>query len=189
MAIDQEDAMRSIRRTALALAACAVVATALGAGTAQATSIKPCIGSGSLYTFPTGSTLHPVGWSIQGSGSCPANLQLLLTPKEPQTVRFAGKGTSDTLGLCDGSLLVQHLNLTVRVQYVNTVSGLATTETQYWRSPISLFPLVTPFFQFDQPNHGNVQGAGLVLHHILLNCGNGGTMPAATFGWIERNNP
>jgi hypothetical protein len=161
----------------------------IGPGSAQALSIKPCIGSGSLRTAPSGDPLHPIAWFIRGSGSCPAQLQLLLTPKEPQTVQFIGGGTSDSLGLCDGSLLVTHLNLSVRVQYTNTVTGATTTETQYWRAPVTTFPLVTPFFQFDQPNHGNVQGVGLIIHHILLNCGNGGTMPAATFAWVERNQP
>jgi hypothetical protein len=181
--------MRRIRRAAVALAACAVVVGAVGTGSAQATSIKPCIGSGSLKTAPSGDPLHPIAWFVRGSGSCPANLQLLLTPKEPQTVSFIGGGTSDTLGLCDGSLLVRKLNLTVRVSYTNTVTGAVTTETQYWRAPLTLFPLVTPFFQFDHPYNSPVQGIGLILHHILLNCGNGGTMPAATFGWVERNQP
>src|SRR5207247_1180568 len=98
--------MRRIRRMAVALAACAIVVGVVGTGSAQATTLKPCIGSGQLKTAPSGDPLHPVAWFIQGSGSCPAQLQLLLTPKEPQTVRFIGGGTSDSLGLCDGSLLV-----------------------------------------------------------------------------------
>jgi hypothetical protein len=181
--------MRRIRRMAVALAACAIVAGVVGAGSAQALTIKPCIGSGQLKVTPSGDPLHPYQWFIEGSGACPAQLQLLLTPKEPQSVRFIGGGTSDTLGLCDGTLLVRKLNLTVRVSYTNTVTGTTTTETQYWRSPLTLFPLVTPFFQFDQAQGGPIQGAGLVIHHILLNCGNSGTMPAATFAWVERNNP
>src|SRR4051794_36842720 len=103
--------MRNIRRTALALAACALVVGALGAGSAQALTVKPCVGSGQLRTAASGDPLHPVAWFIEGSGNCPANLQLLLTPKEPQTVRFIGGGTSDSLGLCDGSLLVNNLTL------------------------------------------------------------------------------
>jgi hypothetical protein len=181
--------MRSIRRMAVALAACAVVVGVVGTGSAQALTVKPCIGSGQLRTAPSGDPAHPIAWFIQGRGSCPAQLQLLLNPREPQQVSFIGGGTSDTLGLCDGSVLVRKLFLTVRVSYTNTVTGVTTTETQYWRAPVTTFPLVTPFFQFAQPVGGPIQGVGLVLHHVALNCGNAGTMPAASFGWVERRNP
>jgi hypothetical protein len=176
--------MRRIRRTALALAACAVIVGIVGVGSAEALTVKPCTGSGSLYTVPSGNPLHPYAWFIQGGGSCPANLQLLLTPKEPQTVKFAGLGTSDSLGICDRSLVVHNLALAVKVRYTNTVTGITTTEGQYWHAPLTLFPVATPFFQSTAPGSGLI-GAGLVLHHILLNCNNTGTQPAATFLWAE----
>jgi hypothetical protein len=180
--------MRRIRRMAVALAACAIVVGVVGTGSAQALTIKPCIGSGQLKTSPSGDPLHPIAWFVEGKGSCPAQLQLLLTPREPQAVSFIGGGTSDSLGLCDGSLLVRNLFLTVRVSYTNVVTGITTTETQYWRAPITTFPLVTPYFMTHSPGHGAF-GVGIILHHILLNCGNNGTMPAATYAWVERRNP
>lgn len=180
--------MRRIRRMAVALAACAIVVGVVGAGSAQALTIKPCTGSGALQTAPSGNPLHPVAWFVRGSGTCPANLQLLLTPKEPQQVSFIGGGTSDSLGLCDGSVLVRKLDLVVQVAYRNTVTGIIKSEKQYWRAPVTLFPVATPFFTYATVG-GPIQGVGIVLHHILVNCGNSGTMPAATFLWVERRNP
>ena len=179
--------MRRIRRIALTLAACAFVTAALGAGSAHALSIKPCTGSGTLTVLPSGNPAHPYGWFIKGAGSCPANLQLLLTPKEPQTIQFAGFGTSDTLGLCDRSVLVRNLSLSVVVKYVNTVTGITKSENQVWRAPVTLFPLATPFLV----NHGSggLLGAGVVLHRILLNCTNNGTQRSATFAWAEVRQP
>jgi hypothetical protein len=156
----------------------------VGAGSAQALTVKPCTGSGALYAVPSGNPVHPYAWFINGAGSCPAQLQLLLTPKEPQQVKFAGAGTSDSLGLCDRSLIVRNLALTVKVAYTNTVTGASTTETQFWHSPISEYPLASPFFLSKVPGPG-LLGAGIAVHHILLNCGNGGTQPAATFLWAE----
>jgi hypothetical protein len=176
--------MRSIRRMVVALAACAILVGVFGASSASALTVKPCIGSGSLRVTPSGDPLHPYLWTIQGSGSCPANLTLLLNPNEAQTVRFFGQGTSDTLGLCDGSLLVQNLLIVVRVQYTNVVTGTTTTETQYWRAPLTTYPVATPYLMTTRPGAGAF-GAGIALHHILLGCGNAGTMPSASFGWVE----
>ena len=176
--------MRRIRRMAVALAASAILVGVVGAGSAQAISIKPCTGSGTLRVNPSGDPLHPYLWTIQGSGTCPANLELLLTPKEPNQISFKGSGTSDTLGLCDGSLIVRKLRLDVSITYTNVVTGTSTTEKQIWHSGISTYPVVTPYFTTRQINSGPL-GVGVALHHILLGCGNAGTMPSATFAWAE----
>jgi hypothetical protein len=175
--------MRSIRRMAVALAACAIVVGAFGASSASAATVKPCTGSGTLYVTPSGDPLHPYLWHVEGSGTCPAVLQLPLTPTEPQRIAFAGSGTSDTLGLCDGSILVRQLALNVLVRYVNVVTGAATTEQQYWHAGFTTYPVVTPYIISARPNSGPF-GLGLILHHILLGCGNNGTMPSATYAWV-----
>ena len=180
--------MRSIRRMVVALAACSILVGVFGASSASALSVKPCVGSGSLRVTPSKDPVHPYLWTVQGSGSCPANLQLLLNPREPQTVRFFGQGTSDTLGLCDGSLLVQNLVIQVRIEYTNTVTGITTTETQFWHAGFTTYPVVTPYFTTKKIGSGAI-GAGVAIHHILLGCGNAGTMPAASYAWVELRRP
>jgi hypothetical protein len=173
---------------AVALAASAILVGVVGAGSAQAVTVKPCTGSGTLTVAPSGNPLHPYAWHIEGLGTCPAVLQLPLTPKEAETVSFLGNGTSDTLGICDGSLLVQNLALSVAVRYRGVVTGTIKSEKQTWHSPLSLYPVASPFLMTLRPGAGAF-GAGLVVHHILLGCGNAGTMPSATFAWAELRRP
>jgi len=138
--------------------------------------VRACAGSGTLYvTAPLGGS--PATWKVQGSGSCPAQLD----GAPPETMSLTGTGTSDNLGLCSTTLLVTNLHLDVAVTF-QPVIGSAQTEQQVWSSPVSVFPNATPFLISGPPGR---LGAGVVLSRLILDCGNNGTSPAANFAWAQ----
>jgi hypothetical protein len=106
------------------------------------------------------------------------------TAREPTTVRFTGTGTSDSVGICSGSLLVTNLKLNVTMTYTGAVTGTTLVEHQIWSAPITTFPA-----RDRVPGHGRRRppaiGAGLAITHIFLQCGNGGNSPSANFVWGE----
>jgi len=139
-------------------------------------AIRACVGSGTLYVTPP-TAGAPATWTIKGSGSCPIQLD----GRPPETVSFAGTGTSDNLGLCSTTLLVTNLRLNVTATF-QPVIGAPTTEQQVWSSPASLFPNATPFLISGPPSR---LGAGVLLSRLLLDCTNNGTSPAANFAWVQ----
>jgi hypothetical protein len=90
----------------------------------------------------------------------------------PQVVTLNGTGTSDTLGLCSGTLLVT---------YADVTGGNVVTDHESWSAPVTTFPLVTPYFV-----SGDRTGVGILLHHLLLSCGNSGNNPDLSFDWVEQ---
>jgi hypothetical protein len=174
-----------MRRIGRVLVAAGVSAGALlGAGTtvAQAASLDGCSGSGRVLIPAPG---HP-GWNVDGVGSCPvqATPTAPLTAREPTTVSFAGSGTSDSLGLCSGTLLVTNLRLSVAVTYTGAVTGTTLTEHQLWSAPVTTFPFATAFL-ITSDGGPPALGAGVAFTHIFLQCGNGGNSPSANFLWGE----
>jgi hypothetical protein len=163
-----------IIRVSLAAGATLALAAMAGAPVASA-KMEICTGAGKLTAQSAAGPLGSAHWQVSGNGQC-------ASPREPQTVTFGGKGTSDSLGLCTpGHLIVQRLSLGVRLTLTAVTSGRVTSEFERWTSPITLFPLATPFLV--ESNSGLLRGAGVVVHHIHLMCGDDGSKPSATFLW------
>src|SRR3954469_10748687 len=103
--------MRRIGRMLLAAGAGTIALMGLGAAAADATQLNGCTGSGRVFVPAPG---HP-GWNVDGAGSRPVQTKpsAPFNAREPTTVRFAGSGTSDSLGICSGTLLVTNLKLSV----------------------------------------------------------------------------
>jgi len=178
--------MRKIRRTLLAATASAIVLAGFGVGSAQAFVVTGCTGSGRIDVNRVSPASTLTKWTVEGTGTCPiqVNVPGLLSPVEPSSVTFSGAGTSDTLGLCDRTLLVRNLNLLVTVTFKGVVTGNTVTETQRWYAPVTLFPEATPFL-ISGVNGPPTLGAGIALTRVLLGCGNGGTSPSANFAWAQ----
>ena len=167
------------RRSRLALFVTAALCGGVMFGTVGASSAQAgpldnliggtalCGGSGELNATPG----NPAGWSLSGQGGCGGT-----------RVVFSGTGTSNGLGLCDGSLLVTNLNINVNGT-ITRPTGHVTNFTETWGSPVSLFPLATPFV-ITNSNAASL-GAGLAISRIHLQCGNNGDLPAATFAWVR----
>jgi hypothetical protein len=170
-----------MRRIGLLLAATGAC-LATGITSAQATQLNGCTGSGRVFVPAPG---HP-GWNVDGGGSCPVQTTPTapLTAREPTTVRFVGAGTSDSLGICSGTLLVTNLRLSVNVTYTGSVSGTSWTERQIWSAPVTTFPFATAFTITGDGGPPSL-GAGVAFTHIFLQCGNGGNSPSANFAWAE----
>src|SRR3954470_10352106 len=174
--------MRRIGRVLVAAGASAGALLAGGATAAQAAQLNGCSGSGRVFIPAPG---HP-GWNVDGAGSCPVQTtpSAPFSAREPTTVRFAGSGTSDSLGICSGTLLVTNLKLGVTVTYTGAVTGTTLTEHQLWSAPVTTFPFATAFL-ISGDGGPPALGAGLAITHIFLQCGNGGNSPSANFVWGE----
>ena len=110
---------------------------------------------------------------MAGKGSCLADRQ------GPYLVSFTGVGTSEGLGLCDGSGIVQDFNIVITGTLKNTVTGKLTPLSEEWFSLVTTYPIVTPFLV---ATYDGKLGAGLLSTRIGGNC-NGS--PAATFVWTQ----
>jgi opacity protein-like surface antigen len=121
-----------MRRIGLLLAAAGAL-LATSATAAQAAQLNGCTGSGRVLIPAPG---HP-GWNVDGAGSCPVQTTPTapFTAREPTTVRFTGAGTSDSLGVCSGSLLVTNLKLNVTMTYTGAVTGTTRSSTRSGRRP------------------------------------------------------
>jgi hypothetical protein len=141
--------------------------------------LHTCDGTGTVV-FGSGT---PTLWTVDGSGVC---YNSALPPQPVGTVTLHGGGTSSTLGPCTNSaIVVENLDLTVTVTYTDTVTGASASEVQTWSAPISTFPLITPFVLTTADNGF---GAGVVITHIFLQCGNAGEQPSASFTWEQIDN-
>ena len=98
-------------------------------------------------------------WAIDGAGQC-------VNPATTSVAHLTAAGSSVGLGLCDGGL-VQNLNLNVVLTLTSTNTGLVTTSNMKFVSPISTYPVVTPFLV---RSNGAITGAGALSNHIFLAC-------------------
>jgi hypothetical protein len=102
---------RIAKRIAAGCLALGVAGSLVGAGTvhtgAASTQLLACTASGKTDIAPAAAPATGFDWTISGSGSC---LDVALGGSNPRTVTFTGSGTSDNLGLCSTSLLM-NLNL------------------------------------------------------------------------------
>jgi hypothetical protein len=176
--------MRRIGRMLVAAGASAAALLAAGAPAAPASTLAGCSGSGTLYLPSTGDP----SWTVSGGGSCPLQTSLTapLVAHETSTVQFAGSGTSDTLGLCSGTLLVTNLKLNVDVTITGTVTRTSLTQHQVWSAALTTFPLATEFL-ISSSSGPPVMGAGIAISHIYLQCGNSGNRPSAQFLWLQNS--
>lgn len=118
-------------------------------------------------------------WGISGVGSCQGDRA------GPWQLLLSGAGTSSSLGLCDSdpSLLVTNLNLGVQVGLFPVLGGPARLLSQNWFSPVTTYPLTTPFLIAGE---GEL-GAGTMSSRIFLNCPAAGS-PVAQFTFAFYDN-
>lgn len=147
-----------LRRILAALALTGLLVPAM-AGSAGAVSPLPivCTAAGTV-TFVNGS---PDSWTVAGKGSCQGDFE------GTYFLDFSGVGTSATLGLCDSGLVVQDLSIDVVVTLTNAQTSLATIRAQNWGSPLTTYPIATPFLISGAD--GEI-GAGNFFNHIFLIC-------------------
>jgi hypothetical protein len=157
------------RRRATAVVAIAAALLMVLAGPAHAGPRVTCEASGNVNVSES---IAGWDWRVSGVGLCVDTLQ------GPFQVGFTGTGTSDTLGLCDG-LLVIDLNIRVRLQLLNLRTGVLRTINERWTAPLSLFPVATPFLV-----SGSQSGIGSMFTRILLSCPPDGNS-SATFTWNQ----
>ena len=176
--------MRRIGRVLAAAGASAAALSVVAAPTAPASTLAGCSGSGTLYLPGPGDPT----WTVSGGGSCPLQTSPAapIVAHEPTTVRFAGSGTSDSLGICSGTLLVTNLKLNVDVTVTGAVSATSTTQHQIWSAAATTFPLATEFL-ISSSSGPPVMGAGIAVAHIYLQCGNTGNKPSAQFLWLQNS--
>ncbi|MCU1459978.1 MAG: hypothetical protein JWO37_53 [Acidimicrobiales bacterium] len=133
-----------------------------------------CTGAGSVNVAQPAS--GPAAWAISGAGFCTGKLN------QSFTMKLAGTGTSDSLGLCSAQPLVTNLNLTVAVTITGPVDGSVHNQTQKWSLPVTTFPVTDPFAI---STGGSPIGLGTIWTRIFAQCPNGGS-PAATFDWTQQ---
>jgi hypothetical protein len=178
--------MRGIGRVLFAAAASTGALSGFGVTAAQAVDLNACTGSGRIFVDRAGAGSTLTNWRVDGGGSCPvqATPTAPFTAREPTSVQFAGAGTSDSLGLCDNTVLVRNFNLSVTATYRGAVTGRTVTEAQTWSAPVTTFPFATAFLISGQGGPPRL-GVGIAFTHIFLQCGNGGNSPSANFVWSE----
>jgi len=170
--------MRFTRGLALRLSVATVVTAVslcvVGAPTASA-SLTPNL------ECTTGANLEVINdignhwlWSLNGGGQCADG-------NTTYQAQVAGTGTSTGLGLCDASGVVTNLSIQVSLTLTNVVTGEITTRLEKFSSPITTFPIATPFIV---TGSGNTIGAGNLDTHIFLHCPPGGT-PSAFLVWDQ----
>ena len=167
---------RSIIRHGVMALALAMALVPLSSGSAGAATGLPisCTAAGTVL-FQNGSTTH---WQILGKGSCQGDLE------GTYFLDFTGAGTSDSLGNCDamnGGFIVPVTNLDIHVvgTLTNLGNGLIKPLNQHWGAPLTTYPVATPFLITDPD--GNLQGAGVFLNHIFIQCLNS---PVAQFDFV-----
>src|SRR5262249_31192764 len=87
-----------------------------------ATAPKVCWGAGELFVFTD--SAGGWDWALRGSGFCGT---ITLPAVALKTVQLVGIGHSDTLGLCDNSLLVMNLGIGVSARFTDVVSHAVTS--------------------------------------------------------------
>ena len=155
---------------ALALAGLLIPAMAGSAGAVSPLPIV-CTAAGTV-TFVNGEI---DSWTVAGRGSCQGDQE------GTYFLDFLGSGTSDTLGLCDSTLLVQNLNINVVGTLTNAQTGIPKFINHNWTAPVTTYPLATPHLITNED--GDLIGAGVFFNHIWLNC-TGPTVAQFTFAFL-----
>jgi len=98
-------------------------------------------------------------WTINGVGSC-------INPASTHFAEISVAGSSQGLGECDGGPL-QDLDLAAVLTLTSTSTGLVRAVPMRWYSPVTSYPLVTPFLIAQM---SGLTGAGTLFTHIFLAC-------------------
>lgn len=135
---------------------------------ANAAPTYACAITAPLITSKVANTESTYKWSMKPGGICVGDL------KGPYRVKGSIVGTSQGLGLCDGSLVVTDLNLDARLLLVSS-KGPAFNRFVHetWFAPITTYPFVTPFLASDasgEEGEPPIVGGGVIFSHIFLNC-------------------
>jgi hypothetical protein len=175
--------LRGFRKFALrGTAMTGMAGVVLAAGAALPAQAQPpllpviaCVATGNV-SFSFDSTTGVNTYGFTGNGSCAGDTQ------GTYQVSISGTGTSSGAGLCGGSLplLITKLHLTVQVTLTNVFTGVSRTEQQVWSSPISTFPITTPFLV--KTARGGI-GAGDFLNRIHGQCVVPPGSPVAIYAW------
>lgn len=166
------------RATVILAIASAMIPFASGPAHAAAPLPIACTAAGSITVSTLGTTWH---WELLGKGSCEGDLQ------GTYFLDFVGSGTSDTLGICDGTGLVQNLDLTIHATLTNANTLIPKNLVQTWSAPVTTYPVATAFL-VDTTSGPGGPGAGVFFNHIFLQCpGNPlattAGSPVAQFDW------
>jgi hypothetical protein len=111
-------------------------------------------------------------WTLVGAGSCQGDLDgtYILTDLVVQ-------GTSDSIGLCGDSVVVNNLRLQPTGTLVNLANPLKSKSLggQTWGAPVTTFPIATPFVITSAG--GGLLGAGTIETRIFGKCPPSGGSP------------
>ena len=189
---------RLLRTRVFTVLALALVGLGIGSlRPADAALTFTCTSGGTLYVTPLGGGIYR--WQVNPSpldrpeavddsqaGSCIGD------PNGGWTIRITGEGTSNGLGLCGGGasllgviplpILVSNLDIDLDVTLTNAVTSEVKTYKTNWNSPVTTFPLVTPFLMSGDP--GGI-GVGVLTTRIAGACTNDGLKPATEFVWTS----
>ncbi|MGH2725389.1 MAG: hypothetical protein ACRDKS_00265 [Actinomycetota bacterium] len=161
-----------VRRALAALALTGLLVPAMaGSAGAASPALIVCTAAGTV-TFVNGAV---DSFSVSGRGSCQGDFG------GTYFLDFAGSGGSDTLGLCDQTLVVQNLNINVLGTLTNAQTLVPKFINHDWFAPLTTYPLATPFLVAQ--NGGGVIGAGNFFNHIFLQC-NGPTVAQFAFAFL-----
>jgi hypothetical protein len=159
-------ASRKLRALRVLVALVLCVGTIVGVGVQANAGIVPGVVCNALASLQI--TGGPGAWNwnfVAGSGNCIGD------GDGPYVLTGEGKGTSSSLGFCDG-LLVQNLDLDVTWHLTSLKDLSSFDRSENWLAPLSTFPIVTPFLVRD-PADGALLGAGAILNRF------GGACPPA----------
>jgi hypothetical protein len=166
--------LRRARTALMAGGVSLIVATLLGTGSVRAGAdldLLVCTAAGTV-DIARATPAAGYDWTVSGTGSCAEG-------KATQVLAFTGTGTSDTLGLCDRSVLVRNLSINVTMTLTNVLTGEVRTLSHTWSLALTTFPLTTPF-----TIDNDTMGVGTVFSHIRLMCPPVGT-GSAEFAWVQ----
>ncbi|MEY2469692.1 MAG: hypothetical protein QOF21_2390 [Actinomycetota bacterium] len=98
-------------------------------------------------------------WTVHAVGSC-------INPASTHFAELTLAGSSQGLGECDGGPL-QDLDLVGALTLTSTTTGLIRTVPLRFYSPVTSYPVVTPFLISQM---SGLTGAGTLFTHIFLAC-------------------
>jgi hypothetical protein len=105
-------------------------------------------------------------WDVVMTGECGGD------SKGRYAAFGSADGTSLGLGLCDGSLVMQNLDLDVFL-FLDSVRGPQFSKLLHerWSAAVTTYPVATPFLVEDVSGPAPaLVGAGVLTQHLMLDC-------------------
>lgn len=166
----------------------AIILLAMGliaglAGPAGGESFPPllhCDGNGTVVVVPAPPGPDANSWTISAKAVCQGD------NTGTHFAEVSGSGFSATLGLCDGTGVVQHLEIAVTITLTSFSTGLTRIITETWSAPLTTYPVVTPFLISDGGlvSDNDIVGAGTIFTRVGGVCPPLGN-PAAKIYWAR----